>query len=97
MVHQRSYFAVFLINYLKKEIHFCIDMEPSDYFSSFALRRYYLTVFCVEYKTANKKLICCKMKTNSVYSVDVKYLYIVKARSKWSIQVIEEISCRTGS
>lgn len=37
------------------------------------------------------------MKTNSIYSVEVKYLYIVKARSKWCVQVIEEISSRTGN
>lgn len=72
-------------------------MEPSDYFFLFAFRRYYPTVFCVEYKTANKKLVFCGMKTNSIYSVEVKYLYIVKARSKWSVQVIEKISSRTGN
>lgn len=54
-------------------------------------------VFCVEYKTANRTLIFCGMKTNSIYSVEVKYLYIVKARSKWSVQVIEEICTRAGS
>lgn len=72
-------------------------MEPSDYFFSFALRRYYPTVFCVEYKAANKKVIFRGMKTNSIYSVEVKYLYIVKTRSNWSVQVIEEISSRTGN
>lgn len=72
-------------------------MEPSDYFFSFPLREYCPTVFCVEYKTAIEKLIFCGMKRNSIYSVEVKYLYIVKARSKWSVQVMEEISSRTGN
>lgn len=71
-------------------------MEPSDYFFSFALRRQYPTVFCVGYKTANKTLIFCGMKTNSIYSVEIKYLFTVKAGSKWVVQVVEEICTRTG-
>lgn len=94
MAHQTNYFANKWFK--KKEINLCIDMEPSDYILSFALRRYCPTVFCVEYKTATKMLIFCGMKTNSIYSVEVKYLYI-GPRSKWSVQVIEEISSRAGN
>lgn len=50
----------------------------------------------MEYKTISKTQIFSGRETNSIYSVGVKCLFIVKARSEWVAQVMEEICTRTG-